>query len=155
MTGCSCCVRFQPFELGAGSSTVVFHAVHIFTSGAIPYPEEYFLQFVDSIALNAAVHVAPFTNLLSTLDVVIGYVHATRIGYLSVDDDYLTVVAPENLIQPGETDWFVFHNLDAVVAQSFQVVFLQWLVVGIVAEAVEHRTYFNPFFTLFAKQVEE
>ena len=64
-------------------------------------------------------HVAPFSYLFGSLDVVVGNVHAARIGYLSVNDDNLTVVASEDVVNPRESDGGVFHDVDAIVTEGF------------------------------------
>ncbi len=122
---------------------------------AVPYSEEDGLQVVDGIALDAAVHVAPFTHLFRTFYIIVGHVHATRIAYPSVDDHYLAVVTSIDVVDPGEADRRVLDNLNAVVAQGLQVVLLQRLVVAVVAEAVEHRPDLDTLLALLAQQVEE
>ena len=113
------------------------------------------MQVVDGLPLNAAVHIAPFTHLFRTFYIVVCHVHAARIGYLSVNDHYLAVVPSIDMVQPREADGRVFHNVDAVLAQGFQVVLLQRLVVGVIAEAVEHGTHLHAFFGFLPQQVEQ
>ena len=110
-------VRLQAFEDCRSSATIVFHAADVFTSRTIPNAEEDGLQFVDGITLDTAVHIAPFAYLLSAFDVVVGYIHATRVGYLSVDDHDFAVVASENVVDPRKSDGGVLHDVDTILAQ--------------------------------------
>ena len=60
------------------------------------------------------------------------------------------MVAPKDVVYPRKTDRRVLDNLYACIAQRFQMAFLQWLVVGIVAKTVEHGAHFDPLLYLFA-----
>ena len=100
-------------------------------------------------------HIAPFTHLFRTFYIIVGYVHASRIGYLSVNDHYFSVISSEDVVNPRESDRGVFHNVYAVLAQCLQMVFLQGLVVGIVAEAVEHGANLDTLLALLAQDVEK
>ena len=65
------------------------------------------------------------------------------------------MVSSEDVVDPWETDRGVFHNLDAVVDEWLQVVFLQRLVVGVVAETVEHGPHLDTLLALLTQDVEE
>ena len=127
----------------------------VLMSGAIPDTQEDALQLVDGITLDATVHVAPFAHLFGALDVVVGNIHAAGIAYLAVDDHYLAMVAAIDVVDPRKADGRILHDIDAVGAQSLEVMLLQRLVVGVVAEAVEHGTNLDTLAALLAQDVEE
>ena len=58
-------------------------------------------------------HVVPFTDHFRTFYIIVGNVHATRIGYLSIDDHDLAVVTVEDRIDPRELHRLVFVDFDA------------------------------------------
>ena len=94
MASCAASVGLKAFEvIPALYATEVFCAMYVLSCRLVPDSEEYGLQCVDFIAINAAVHISPFAYLLSAVDVVVGHIHSARIGYLSVDDHNLAVVA--------------------------------------------------------------
>ena len=148
-------VGLQVGELSQGASTVVFHAADVLARSAIPNAHEDGLQFVDSIALNATMHIAPFAHLLRTFYIIVGYVHASCIGYLSVDNHNLTMIASEDVVDPRESDGGVFHNINAVLAEGLQMILLQGLVVGVVAKTVEHGAHLDTLLALLAQNVEK
>ena len=143
-----CGVGFQVRKLGLHTTTKVFHAADVLSRRAVPDAEEDTLQVVDGIALNATMHVTPFAHLLRTFYIIVSHIHAARIGYASVDDYNLTVVASVDVVHPGKSDRGVLHNVDTLFAQGFQMMLLQRLVVGIVAKAIEHSTYLDTLATL-------
>ena len=100
-------------------------------------------------------HVAPGTHLFRTFYIIVGYVHATCVGNTPVDDHYFAVVAGPDVVDPGAADGVELIDVDTVVAQGLEVVFLQGLVVGVVAEAVEECAYLDPFTVLLTEDVEE
>jgi len=68
--------------------------------------------------VDAAVHIAPFAHLLGAFDVVVSHVHSARIGYLSVDDYYLAVVAMQHVVDPRKAYRVEFEYLDAFGAYA-------------------------------------
>ena len=100
-------------------------------------------------------HIAPFAHLFRTFYIIVGYIHTTRIGYTPIDNHNLTVVTSVDVIDPGESDRGVLHNLNTFLAQRLQVIFFQRLVVGVVAKAVEHSTYLDTFPAFLLQQVEQ
>ena len=122
----------------------ILRAMDILLRHFIPYLQENALQRVDLSALNAAVHVMPRAHLLSAVDVVVGHVHATGVGNLSVDDHYLAVVAAEDVVDPREADGVEFIDFDAKVTDALDVGLTHGAVVGRVAEGVEQQTHLHP-----------
>ena len=100
-------------------------------------------------------HVAPGTYLLRTFYIIVGHIHSAGVGRPSVDNHNLAVVAGPDAVDPGEADRVELMDVDAVFTQGFEVVVLQRLVVGVVAEAVEECANLNPFTPFLAKNVEE
>ena len=154
ITMCTGGVRLQSVEMGQRTTVIVFHASDVLTCCAVPYPEEDALQLVDSVTFYTAVHVAPFAHLFRTFYIIVGYVHASRIGNLTIDNNNLTMVATVDVVYPRETDRTIFYNLYARLTQGLQMALLQGLVVGVVAETIKHGAYFNTFLTFLAQQVE-
>ena len=148
-------VGLQPLEARQRAAAVVFHAADVLAGRAVPYPEEDGLQLVDGVAFDAAMHVAPFTHLFRTFNIIVGHIHAAGIGYLTVDDHNLAVVAAIDVVDPREADGGVLYDVDAVVAQRLEVVLLQRLVVGVVAKTVEHGPDLDTLLALFAQDVEQ
>ena len=65
------------------------------------------------------------------------------------------MVASVDVVDPRKTDGAILYNLDAVLAQGFEVALLQRLVVGVVAKPVEHGTNLYTLLALHAQNVEE
>ena len=100
-------------------------------------------------------HIAPFAHLICSYDIVVGHVHASGIGCLAVNDDYLAMVAWPDMVHPGESYWVELHNIDTVCMKLAEVMLLQRLIVGVVAKPVEHRLDFYTFLTLLLEQFEK
>lgn len=101
------------------------------------------------------VHIVPFTDFRQSVDVVVGDVHATGITYLSVNYYYFPMVAVYGVVYPGKSDRVELDDFDALGMDGFQMVFLQWLVVGPVTEGIEHGADFNPFLDLLCQKAEQ
>jgi hypothetical protein len=100
--------------------------------------------------LNATMNVTPFTYLFSAYNVVVGNVHATCVGYLSVNDDNLPVVTREDVVNPREANRVELVYLNTVIPKHLQMVFLQRTVIGVIAKAVEHGTHLNTLLAFLA-----
>ena len=138
--------RFAPVILRVGE---------ILFCGPLPDTCEDDLQVVDDGAFQSAVHVAPFTHLFCTYDVIVGHVHSTGIGNLSVDDYDFTMVTRPDMVDPGESDGVVFHDVDTVGPEFLEMMFLERLVVGVIAKAVEHGPDLDAFLAFLPENVEE
>ena len=139
-------VWFQASDVvGAAEATEVLLTVNILFCCLVPDAQEYRLQRVHLVTFNPTMHITPLSHLLRTFDVIVGHVHSTRVGYLSVDDDNLPVVAMEHMIHPREAQRVEFIDFNAVAAQLFKMPFLQRTVVGGIAEAVEQSPHLNAF----------
>ena len=148
-------IGLQSFETCQRTTIVVFHTADILVGGAIPNLHEDALQLIDGITLYATVHIAPFTHLFSTFDIVVCHIHTSRISDAPVDNDYLTMVTAIDVVDPRETDRAILNDVDAVIAQRLEVVFLEWLVVGVIAETIEHGTNLYTLTTLLAQDVKQ
>ena len=89
------------------------------------------------------------------MDVVVGYVHSSGIGNLSVDDDNLTVVAMEDVVDVWEMEWVENIELYATGTLIQNVLFLKRTVVARVSEGVVYGTYLYALAGFFCKEVEE
>lgn len=88
------CVGFQSFEVvGSVFASEILRSVDVLAADFIPYPQEYLLQGVDLVAVDAAVHVAPFSHHFRTFYIIVSHVHAAGVGNLSVNHDDFPVVA--------------------------------------------------------------
>ena len=96
----------------------------------VPHLEEYLLQGIHLATINAAVHVMPFAYYFCTIDIIVGNVHTSCIGNLTVDDYDFPVVTVENGMHPRKLQGFVFINLDTVGTDFLEMSFSQRLVVG-------------------------
>lgn len=81
--------------------------------------------------------------------------HAAGITYLAVNHYYFPMVAVYGMIHPGKSDRIELDDFDALGADGFQMAFLQWLVVGPVAEGIRHGTDFNPSLTFSARRLNK
>ena len=143
-------------EVGCGVlAIIVLRPLQSLASGLLPYLHEDALQRVDLVAFYAAVHVAPRAHLLRAIDVVVGNVHATGIGNLSVDDDDFAVVAAEDVVNPREVQRVELVDLDALAAQFADMAVLQRSVVGGVAESIVECSHLYALCRLLGQQVEE
>ena len=100
-------------------------------------------------------HVVPFTDHFRTFYIIVGNVHATRIGYLSIDDHDLAVVTVEDRIDPRELHRLVFVDFDASFPDALDMFLQEGLVVGGIAETIKEGTYLHAFLDLLAEEVEE
>ena len=151
IASCGSGVRFEILKTGKCTTIIIFSTTDVLTSSTIPYPKEYLLQLIDGITFNATMHVAPFTHLLGAFNVVVGYIHTTCISYTTIDDYNLAVVATIDVVYPRKAYGAVFHDVDTIFAQRFEMVLLQWLVVRVVAETIEHGANLHTLFTLLSQ----
>ena len=100
-------------------------------------------------------HVVPFTDHFRTFYIIVGNVHATRIGYLSIDDHDLAVVTVEDRIDPRELHRLVFVDFDASFPDVLDMFLQEGLVVGGITETIKEGTYLHAFLDLLAEEVEE
>ena len=115
--------------IASAYASEVFSSVNVLSCRLVPYSEKDGLQRVHLVAVNAAVHVAPFSHLWRSVYVIVCHVHTSRIGYLSVYYHNLTVVAMEHMINPREAYGVEFMNLDATLAYCLYVLLEKRLVV--------------------------
>ena len=113
----------------SGKTAVVLVTGNLFTGDTFPHLYEYALQLIDGRTFNPAVHIAPFTHLFGSLNIVVGYVHTARIGNFAVDDDNLAVVAAEEIIHPRKFHRVEFIDLNALLAAVLDVLAFQGLVI--------------------------
>ena len=130
-------------------------ATDVLFSLLVPHREENTLQIAHGISFKMYVHIVPFTDFRQSVDVVVGDVHATGITYLSVNYYYFPMVAVYGVVYPGKSDRVELDDFDALGMDGFQMVFLQWLVVGPVTEGIEHGADFNPFLDLLCQKAEQ
>ena len=71
----------------------VFRPVYMLFAHLVPYSEEDALQGIDSRAFDAAMHVVPGAHFLCAFDIVVGHVHAPRVGDFAINDNNLPVVS--------------------------------------------------------------
>ena len=150
-----CGVGLQTAEAVGLVGTEVLRSPDVLAGGLLPDAGKDELQLVDGTTLDAAMHVAPLAHLLGAVDIVVGHVHAAGVGYLSVDDHDLAVVAWPDVVDPREADGVELPDVDAVFAQRADVVLQQGLVVGVVAEAVEHCPDLDALASFLTQEVEE
>ena len=100
-------------------------------------------------------HVVPFTHYLCTFYIIVGNVHATCIGDLSVDDYNLSVITVEHSMYPWEFHRFIFINLDAHIAYFFEVLLSEWLIVGSISKTIIECSYLDTFLDFLAKQIKK
>ena len=106
-------------------------------------------------ALDTAVHVTPFADLLRTVDVIVGYIHASGIAYLAIDDHNLAVVAWNDVVDPRETDRIELHQLDAQGIDGIVHLSFDGLIVGGIAKCIIKRTHFHPFSCFLCQDMEQ
>ena len=129
--------------------------MHVLFGYFVPCVEKDTLQRVHFRALYSAVHVVPLAYSGSALDVVVGHVHAARIGHLAVYDYDLAMVSREHVVNPRKSYWVELVYLYAPVAYSFEVSSFQWTVVAGVAKRVEQSANFHALDSLGGQQVEQ
>ena len=130
-------------------------ALELFAGNAFPHVDEDGLELVNGTSLDAAMHVAPFADLGRSFYIIIGHVHAARVGNLSIDDHNLAMVAPEEVVGIGELHGVEFVELDALLAAKTYVFFLQGLIVRHVSEAVVKSPHLDTFLHLLGQQLEK
>ena len=64
---------------------------------------------------------------------------------------YLPVVAVHGMVDIGKGDGVELDEFDAACLYRLQMMFFQRLVIGPVAERIEHGTYLYTFFYLFCQ----
>ena len=141
--------------LGCAEASIIFLAVNVLSSLLVPNFQEDALQRVHFLSLDAAMHVAPRAHLLGSVDVVVGNVHASRVGYFSVNDHYFPMVASKNVVYPREVQRVELYNLDALFVQFLHVVALQGLVVRGISKSVVECSDFHTLFRFLCQQVEQ
>ena len=155
LTSCGSGVWLQMLKTSQRTTIIIFLSTYILACGTIPYSKEYLLQFIDGITFNTAMHIAPFAYLLGAFDVVVGYIHTTSISYTTINDYYLAVIATIDVVYPWKADRTIFYDVDAIVAECFEVIFLQWLIVGVVTKAIEHCTHLYTLTTFLAQDIKQ
>ena len=133
----------------------IFFASNTLFRGFIPHAAENLMQFVDNRTFYAHVHVVPVTYARNAFNVIVCHIHATCIGYLAVDDHYLSVVARNDVVHPWKTNGVELHQLDAQGIDGVVHVCLDGLVVGGIAKGIVERTHFNAFCRFLCQEVEE
>ena len=135
--GSCCCVWLEIlYQIVFFFLAVVLFASNMLSAHLVPHLEEYLLQGIYLTAIDAAVHIVPFSNNLRTFYIVIGYVHTARIGYLPVDDNDFTVITVEDCMYPWKLQGLIFINLYAVGTDFLEMFLSQRLIVGRVSETI-------------------
>ena len=129
--------------------------MYVLSTYFVPHLEEDFLQGIHFTTINAAMHVVPFTHYLCTFYIIVGNVHATCIGDLSVDDYNLSVITVEHSMYPWEFHRFIFINFDAHIAYFFEVLLSERLIVGSISETIIECPYLDTFLDFLAKQIKK
>ena len=110
--------------------------MNVLPGNLVPNTEKYCLERVYLASVDAAVHVVPFADDGRSFYVIVGHVHTSCVGNLSVDDNDFAVVAGEHMVDPWEAQGIELIDLYTLGAQFLDVMFLQWLVVGGIAEGI-------------------
>ncbi len=153
--GCLRGVRCKAVEALRRVCAEIFRPPEVLAGDLLPYPREYHLELVDGSSLYAAVHVAPFSHLFRAVDIIVGHVHSARVGYASVDDDNLAVVAEEDVVDPWEAYRVELVDVDTGPSEAVDVLTAQRLVVRVVAETVEQGSHFHALGRLHTQKVEQ
>ena len=122
---------------------------------SVPHGQEDALQIAHGISFKMYVHIVPFTDFRQSVDVVVGDVHATGITYLSVNHYYFPMVAVYGMVTQGKVIGSNLMISDALGMDGFQMVFLQWLVVGPVAEGINMARTSTPSLTFSARRLNK
>lgn len=69
----------------------------------VPNFQEDRLQGVHLVALNAAVHVTPFSHLWCAVKIVVGNIHTAGVSNLSIDNNYFPVITMKHVVYPRES----------------------------------------------------
>ncbi len=109
---------------------IVFFTINMLSAYLVPHLEEYFLQGIHLASVDAAVHIVPFAHHLRAFYIIVGYVHAACIGYLTVDDYDFPVVTVETACTQGNFRGLYSVNLDAVGTDFLEMSLSQRFVVG-------------------------
>ena len=133
----------------------VGRSTYVLSRFPVPHGQEDALQIAHGISFKMYVHIVPFTDFRQSVDVVVGNVHAAGITYLSVNHYYFPMVAVYGMVYPGKSDRVELDDFDALGMDGFQMVFLQWLVVGPVAEGIEHGADFNSLLDFLCQKAEQ
>lgn len=99
-------------------------------------------------------HVVPFAHLGCAVDVVIGHVHATGIGYQTIDHHNLAVVAAPNVVDERKANGVELINLDAFGPYGVEIGTAHGLIVADVAKAVEEQSHFYALFHLGSQMAD-
>ena len=110
-------------------------------SNLVPKVDEHFLEFCHSFTLNTGMYVAPFTKLWFTCDIIIGYIHATRIGHYAIDDHYLTMVAMQHVIYPRKAQRVKLIYFDTSCTKTIKVARTQRAIIRTITKAIEQGAY--------------
>ena len=134
-------VRLETFHVvGIGDSPVIFCTMNVLSRDQFPHSEEDLLQRIDLIALDTAMHIVPAAHLLRSFDIIVGNIHSPRIGHLAVDDDDLSVVAVEEIMDPWESQGLKLIDLHPFGSDETDVRLAHRLVVAGVAKTIENSS---------------
>ena len=100
-------------------------------------------------------HVVPFAHLTGAFDVVVGHVHATRIGHLAINDDNLAMIAAQHMVDPRKGDGVKFVDFNTFGAYRVQVMFLQWTVVRRITKSIKQSSYLHTLSHFLFQDVEQ
>ena len=95
-----------------GSPKVMYEAIN-------PYSYEYALQIVNHITFQSAMHIMPFAHMFCSFNVIVGNVHTTGVCYFTVNNNNLSVVTCEHMIDEREGDRVKLIDLYAETANPF------------------------------------
>ena len=142
-------VRFQSFYVVCtGYAPIVLCTMHVLSGGKQPHPQKDLLKCVDLVTLDPTVHIVPRPYHLRTFYIIVGHIHAARVGDLPVDDDDLAVVTVEEVVQPWELHRLELIDFNALFTDCLQMPFLHRTVVACIAETVEDSPHFNAILCL-------
>ena len=99
-------------------------------------------------------HITPGPYFRQTVDIVICYIHASRISYFPINDSYFPMVAVGSVVDIRECERIELYNFNALFTYFLEMFLFQRFVVRPVAKSIEHSTYLNPLFHFLSQQVE-
>ena len=82
-----------------------------------------------SATLDATVHVAPFSHLFRTFNIIVSHVHTPCVSHIAVDYYNLAVVTGEDVVYPWEANWVKLVYIYAVAAKCLHMVTLERTIV--------------------------
>ena len=83
------------------------------------------------------------------------FIERSKLSHKDIDNYNFSMVATEDMVNPREADRGVFYDIDTVGTQFLKVTFAQRLVIGVVAESIEHGSYFYTFATFLSENIKE